>query len=156
MHLRRHLSIIAFIDHRRPVLAHRLRVYFKLPPGRLIYTIPAAGLCQADVVLALIRFGSERAREIAELMIGKPITICPSCLLRYSYNHARPRVSLQPVITWVLPNPPLRQSTKIAHCYSEFRVGRTREQLLYRGVSRGDIRRAVRRGWIKMSEGVRV
>jgi hypothetical protein len=35
----------------------------------------------------------------------------------------------------------------------EFKVGRTREQLLARGVSRGDIRRAVRRGIITMTEG---
>lgn len=150
------MPAIASLQRNCPSLAYRIRVYFGLGSGPLIRSIPRAGLGQADVVLALLRIGTRCARRYVEHIIGRAITVCPSCRLTYPYNRQRPRVSLQPVITWVTPNPPLRCSTKIAACYTEFRVGRTREQLLCRGVSRGDIRRAVRRGWITMSEGARV
>lgn len=148
--------MIASIQRRCPALAYKLRRYFNLGSGPLIVSLYRAGLGQADVVLALLKINSDCARRAVERLVGRPITVCPSCLLIYDYNRSRPKLGSQPVITWVMRSPPLRSSTKIAACYPEFRVGRTREQLVCRGVSRGDIRRAVRRGWIKMSEGVRI
>lgn len=153
MNIRRYLPALASLQHSYPSLAYRLRVYFDLPPGPLIHSIPAAGLAQADVVLALLRINSSGARQYVEHLIGRPITIGPACLLVYNYNRAKPLLHSQPVVTWVMKNPPLRNSTRIAHSFPEFCVGRTRQQLIMRGVSRGDIRRAVRRGWIRMEGG---
>lgn len=151
MNLRRHMPVIAHLDHRYPALAYRLRVYFDLPArARLVPSLSSSSLCQADLVLALLRFGTPASRVVAERLVGRPITVCPSCLRRRLSSLTAASSSSSPAITYVLRDPPLRNSTRLQSCYSEFRVGRTRQQLISRGVSRGDIRRCIRRGWIRM------
>jgi len=148
--LRRHLAAIAAIS-RTPALDYRVRRYFSLSSRPLIVACPQAGLSQADLVLALVRIGTPRARHIAGSLMGKPITIGPSCKLTWAYNKQTPSIGTQPVVTWVSNEVVLRRGTRLALTYPEFRCGRTLQQLTMRGVSRGDIRRAVRRGWVHMT-----
>lgn len=148
--LRRHFAAIAAIS-RTPSLDYRVRQYFAVGAGHLIREL--RHLSQADVVLCLISINSQRAREIIESLIGRPITVAPACRLAWGFNKQMPSVSRQPVITWVKDayGVPLRRGTRLALCYPEFKCGRTLQQLRQRGVSRGDIRRAVQRGWIRVS-----
>jgi hypothetical protein len=146
---KRHLPALAAIDA-VPALAYRVRSYFDLPAGPLISTL--LPYSQADVVLCLMRVNTDNARRITESLIGKEIVIGPSCRLSWGFNKQEPSVSTQPVITHVksLGEVPLRRGTRLALCYMEFKRGRTLQQLQMRGVSRGDIRRAIKRGWIKV------
>lgn len=162
MSLRAHLPVIAHLDHRCPAIAYLLRVHFALPSSPpLIVALSSSSHDQADLVLALLRISSApnlsatlvtRARSVIAALVGHPIIICPPYQRSITFysNSSRSR-SRSPIITYVQPDPPLRRSTGIADAYREFRLGRTRQQLLCRGVSRGDIRRATRRGWIKFS-----
>jgi hypothetical protein len=149
--LRRHLPAIAAIT-RAPSLEYRVRRYFDLDSSPLIASCRHAGLSQADLVLCLVRIGTPRARVIVESLINKPIHIAPACRLTWSYNKQEPSVRRQPMITRVMDmrGVPLRRGTRLALCYPEFKCGRTLQQLQMRGVSRGDIRRAVKRGWISV------
>lgn len=149
--LRRHLPAIAAIAA-SPVLTYRVRRYFALDSRPLILSV--RGLSQADIVLCLVRIGSPRAREIAGSLIGKPITVAPACLLRWSHNKQTPSVGRQPMVTWVAETVPLRRGTRMALTFPEFKCGRTLQQLLMRGVSRADVRRVTKRGWVKMTEAV--
>lgn len=149
-HLRRHLQSIALID-RVPALEYRVRRYFELGSRNLFVELRDARLCQADIVLCLLRINTSTARRVVESLVGRPIVVSRACRLMWHINSQRPRVMRQPVITWVCPRNPCRNSTRIGASFAEFKVGRTRQQLLMRGVSRGDIRRAVRRGWIVMA-----
>lgn len=148
--LRRHFPAIAAIDN-APALAYRVRQYFALPSGPLIRT--TRGLSQADLVICLLSINTQRARDIVATLIGKPITVAPACRFHWSFNRQRPTVGRQPVITWVedCANVPLRRGTRLALSYPEFKCGRTLQQLRQRGVSRGDVRRALQRGWIRVS-----
>jgi hypothetical protein len=150
MSIRKHLQSIALIA-RTPALLYRVRTYFGLGAGHLFRELRLRRLGQADIVLCLLRIGTRLARRAVEALVGRPIIVAPACRFTYRVNGARPTVGRQPVITRVEPMPVLRKSTRIAECYKEFRVGRTRDQLLARGVSRGDIARAVRRGWIALA-----
>lgn len=151
MSLRKHLQSIAAIDQ-NPALKYMVRTYFDLGSERLSVALRRAGLGQADLVLCLLRLRLPSARRMAESLIGHPITVAPAVKFTWRANGAAPTVGKQPVITWVMRDPPTRRSTRLDQCFAEFRVGRTRQQLLARGVSRGDIRRAARRGWIRMAE----
>lgn len=150
--LRRHLPAIATIV-RVPALEYRVRRYFGLGSGPLLVELRRAGLCQADIVLCLLRAGTPRSREIIEKIVGRPITVAAACRLVWNHNSQAPTVRRQPIITWVCSDATLRRGTRIAAAFTEFRVGRTLEQLRVRGVSKGDLRRAMRRGWIRV-EGV--
>jgi hypothetical protein len=149
--LRRHLAALAAIT-KYPSLVYRVRQYFFLDSSPLLVALRRAGLCQADVVLALSRIGTRAARTIAEGLIGKSITIGPSCKFVYNYNRARPLIHTQPTISRVLDLSGCRAKSRLSLCLPHFQVGRTLEQLTARGVRRGDIKRAVRRGMIIMTE----
>jgi len=149
--LRKHLQSLALIV-RTPALLYRVRRYFNLGTEHLFVALRRAGLGQADVVLCLLKIGTQRARRIAEALIGKPITVAPACRFTYSVNGHAPRIGRQPVITWVIDEFPVLRMSRLVRCLHEFRVGRTREQLMRRGVTKGDIGRAVRRGWIALAE----
>lgn len=148
--LRRHLPAIAAMD-RTPSLSYRVRQYFGLGSRPLIRE--CTHLSQADIVLCLLTINSQRAREIIGSLVGKPITVAPACRLQWGFNKQSPSVSRQPVITWVKDacEVPLRRGTRLALSYPEFKCGRTLQQLRQRGVSRGDLRRAMQRGWIRVS-----
>lgn len=149
--LRRHLAALSAIT-RTPSLLYRVRQYFSLDSGPLLTALRRAALCQADIVLALIRIGTKRARVIAESLIGKPITIGPGCRLVYDHNRQLPLVRTQRTICRVADAPFARSKSRLHACLPFFQIGRTWDQLLARGVRRGDIRRAIRRGIITMTE----
>lgn len=148
--LRRHLTAIAAVT-KTPALEYRVRRYFALGSGHLIHEMSRARLSQADVVLCLVRMGTPRARRIAESLIGRPITVAPACRLTWSQNTQRPNVGRQPVITHVEDNILLRRGTRLHRLLPELKCGRTLQQLQVRGVTRGDVRRAMRQGIIRVS-----
>jgi hypothetical protein len=128
--LRRHLPALAAIT-RWPAMEYRVRQYFNLGSGPFLVELRRAGLCQADLVLCLIRMNTSLSRKLVEQIVGKPITVGAACLLTWNRNSQSPSIKRQPIITWVCSDAPLRM----------------------RGVSKGDLRRAMRRGWIRV-EGV--
>lgn len=149
--LRKHLQTIAAM-RRRPALVYRIRTYFALPPRVPLYvSLRRRGLGQADLVVCLLRLNSRYSVHFAERLIGKPITRAPACLLRYRTNGGPPRVLRQPRVVWVAPTNPCQRQTDLRLRFDHFQPGRTMEQLLVRGLSRRDIRTAVRRGWVQMS-----
>lgn len=150
--LRKYLTAIAAITH-TPSLEYRVRRYFGLGSRPLIIELRQAELAHADIVLALLRFGTPRSRKIVESLMGKPITIGPACRLVWPDNRQLPLVRTQPTITSVNLDITVRRRTRLHTCLPEFRVGRTLDQLRMRGVSRGDIKRAVRRGVIQLTGG---
>ena len=118
-----------------------LQGYFR---GRL----RCGAFCTADVVLALLR---DDRIEAAEEIVGRKVQrlpddsrLSPKPLPPHA-EHARAqrvvRVSRNPM----LPTTPafLR--------YKEFKVGRTKDQLMARGVTHRDIRKAVQRGYVEFS-----
>lgn len=122
-------------------------------------------LGQADLVLSLLHIrdsasSADRRRVLSfyvHRLVGRPILVGESCLLRYRVNgHAptilRTRDPRDRKITWVLETNPRQPSTDAHLRWSEFRVGRSVAQLRTRGVTRRDLRRAVRKGWIRMEE----
>jgi len=106
---------------------------------------------QATVVLALLRAARLPA---AEHLVGKPITRVPT-LRSLSPPLRSPDDSTldRRTITRVEPNPRL-PTTPAWSRYRLFRVGRTLGEFLLRGGRRGDVRLALRRGWISV-EGER-
>jgi hypothetical protein len=131
---------------------YRVRRYFSLDSGHLFRALRRKKLGQADLVMALMKIGTDAARRITECLIGRSIAIGPACLLKWSHNTERPTIGRQPVITRVIAHrPKIKARSRLAQVFDEFRVGRTRAQLLSRGVSRGDIRRAQKRGWIQLA-----
>jgi hypothetical protein len=127
-----------------------VRQYFDLDTSPFIIACQRAGLSQADLVLCLMRINTNAARNIAEGLIGKEITVGPACLLRWAYNKQAPSISTQPVITFVQAHPLLRKKSRLDLAYREFKCGRTLQQLRARGITRGDLRRAMKQGIIKM------
>jgi hypothetical protein len=143
-----------------------IRDYFNLPRRHaLMASLTDRGLGQADLVLCLLRIrdatrNPDRRRLLAfyvHRLVGRPILVGEPCLLRYRANGARPRTThprdpRDRKITWVLGTNPRQPQTDAYLRWSEFKVGRTVGQLRIRGVTRRDIRRAVRRNWIRMEE----
>jgi hypothetical protein len=146
--LRKHLQSLSVIDQ-TPALNYRVRRYFQLGTAHLFRELRSRGLGQADIVLCMIHLNTEWARRVVSVLIGKPIEIGPPCLR--DYHVPPPMMPRPPVIDWVMPNIPVRNSTRLGDSVIEFRVGRTREQILQRGVSRADWDRALRRGWIHLA-----
>lgn len=146
--LRKHLAAVAAVDQ-TPALKYRVRQYFDLPRGSLFTAL--RGFSQADLVLCLLRIGTPRSRRIVEALVGRPIIIGPACRFVYYYNKQNPSLRRQPVVVFVDPDAIIRGKSRLAKCMAEFKVGRTRDQLLQRGVRNGDIRRAVARGIVRMA-----
>ena len=149
--LRRYLVAIAAITI-HPSLEYRVRRYFGLGSLPLLMELSRARLCHADIVLCLLRQNTRHSRRLVESLIGRPITIGPSCRLVWPDNRQVPLIRTQPTVSMVRDGVLVRRKTRLALCLPEFKVGRTRDQLLMRGVTIGDIKRAVRRGIITMTE----
>lgn len=144
---RRHMQTVALINRDR-VLKARVRFYFNLKRGTLAPLLRRAGLGHADLVLCLLRLGE---LDYVERLIGKPITYGVSFSIRRSSRGGHTvSEDKSPRITFVQPTNPRATNTKAHDRYSIFRVGRTESQLRARGVTRKDIRKALRWGWIKM------
>jgi hypothetical protein len=152
---------------RLPVKAREyLDEYFDLtvPPGvpnltlhitgpGLVEVLTIRGLGQADVVLALLRGPASMHRHV-EALVGRPVERLPPITLRplpplASCPHETPAADRRRIAKIDRSDlPPLRPSSRLR----EFRVGRTVAQLLARGVTRHEVRDAVRSGWCVLSE----
>lgn len=159
--LKKH-SLVVTMMNRDTNTAFLLRDYFDLPRNQtLMASLLSKQLGQADLVLALLRLRDQRLHDrhllgaYIELLVGHHITVAPSCLLRYSLASPRPKAVRSRDdrrLTYVVPENPRAPAT-VAHLrWCEFRVGRTLGQLHVRGVTRRDIRKALRKGWIKVEE----
>lgn len=149
---RRCLGIVARMN-RDKILRSRIRLYFGLGRGALYYRLRDRGLGHADLVLCLLRLNSATSISFAEELVGRPITHCPSFRLAWPTNGAaRARVDASPRLVFVVPENPRLGNTRARERFEHFRVGRTVSQLLLRGVTRRDIRRATRKGWVKFQE----
>ncbi len=159
--LRKHAAIIARINADAQI-KQKLLAYFDIPPTP--YLTPALyqrGLGQVDLVLALLRTQGTRelvvrARGHIEALVGRPIVVGPPCLLSYPRNGS-PQVSrvvsgVDRKIIFVVPGNPRQPNTTAALRWCEFKPGRTVSQLRSRGVTKRDIRRATRMGWIKFED----
>jgi hypothetical protein len=143
-------------------LKYLIRDYFDLPKHTaLMPALLDAGLCQADLVLCLLHLRDQHhtMREAIEdsitALVGHPILVGESCLLRYRITSPRPiatRSKDDRRITYVAPTNPRQPGTDAFMRWCEYRVGRTVSQLQTRGVTKRDIRRAARNGWIKVEE----
>lgn len=149
--LRKHLAAVAKID-RNPALKYRVQRYFDLDRGHLFRALQ--GYSQADLVLAMMRINTPLSRSIAESLVGRPITVGPACKFTWSFNKQTPSVGRQPVVVYVCPETEttIKKRSRLAMIYHEFKPGRTKEQLLRRGVRPGDIRRAVSRGLVRIAQ----
>lgn len=130
-----------------------LRSYFSIPQDEtnLDAALCRRGLCQADVVLALLK---DARRDAVAAVVGRPIQVLPP----------DPRI-------WMVPAPVVvhsrrtgdaRRVVKVSRnprlpttgAFQRFRLirpGLTIAQLLARGVTRRDIRQGVRRKYIRLS-----
>lgn len=148
--LKTHLQILAAM-RRHPALMYRLRHYFSLPARAPFHlALRARGIGQADLVLALLRINTRKSIFFAERLIGKPITRGQACLLRYRVNGRAPTVLRQPRVVWVTPINPHPRLTDSRIRFSHYQLGRTEQQLRLRGLTRRDIRTAIRNNWIQM------
>jgi len=114
------------------------------------------GFSQADLVLCLLHLNTPQAIRGAELIVGRPVTHCPSSLLltwRWKRTALRQhrqgddRLVLavyEPDTERCLPNGGLRRRLEVVH------AGMSVGQLLARGVRRRDVRFAVKRGFVEL------
>lgn len=135
----------------------RLRVlnYFGLPNlrGNLAAMLHERGLCQADLVLCLLRIGGgdRDARTLIARLVGHPILVCPPCLRGWK-RPPRSRMDRGDlVITWVGKNKFLN-STGRRERFAMLRPGMTLSQYRARGGRRRDIREALRNGTVRVRE----
>lgn len=140
--------------------AVRVRVlrYFGLAATRrsLFDVLHAAGLGQADLVIALSRQNSVDADACAERLIGHPIVRLPPQRRGYVRPLVRERVGDDRLVTYfqigsttasggaILPGSPMYDRLSVV------RPGMSVLGLLSRGVTRRDVRIASRRGWLRL------
>lgn len=163
--LGRHCLTITMLN-RDPLASFLLRDYFDLPRSHsLMASLLDRGLGQADLVLALLHLRdamhhrSDAARLLCfyvHRLVGRPILVGPSCLLLYKTNGHAPRIS-RPVqadrrLIWVSPVNPRQPNTEAHDRWEAFRPGRTVAQLRSRGITRRDLRKAERKGWVRFEE----
>lgn len=145
------------------LLKDLVRDHFGLPIATaLMPAMLARGLHQADLVLCLLRIRDAHSalRSAVEshitTLVGSAIRACPSCLQLYNARPVKPqdepRNSDDRRITYVSPVNPRQEGTDAHMRWREFRVGRTIGQLVVRGITKRDIHRAARNGWIKIEE----
>lgn len=162
--LNHHHQTIARLSTDRS-LKYLIRDYFGLPVATaLMPAMIARGLGQADLVLCLLRIRDAHSalRAAAEshitALVGHAIRACPPCLQLYNQQRncaADTQRSLDDRrVTHVSPGNPRQEGTDAFMRWHEFRVGRTIGQLVSRGITKRDIRRAVRNGWISVEETV--
>ena len=155
--LERHREHLARLD---VVTVVQTRTYFHLNRHLDLFdTLRKCGYCQADLVLCLLRLNTRNSLAVAELLVGRPITRCPSSLyFRRSPlpPAARPRRGDDRLVTRLSSE---RSSSCVlsAGLYDRLsvaRVGMSVLQLVSRGVRRRDLLIATRRGYLQL-EGAR-
>jgi len=132
-----------------------LAEYFGFTPavGRrwsVVDGLDLLGLCQADVVLALLRVERLPVGEFC----GCRVTRCPPALRGSAPSPRRDdrRAPDQRRVVSVVRDNPRQTRTPAWHRWRVVRVGRTVQQMLARGLTRKDLRIAVRHQWIQLEE----
>lgn len=164
MILSRHVRTIALLN-RDSLVSFLLRDYFDLPRKETLFScLLSRGLGQADLVLALLHLRDAQTNpdwrrvmsHYVRRLVGRPILVGEPCLLRYRSNGSCPRVvRLLPndrKIIWVQPENPRMPGTEAYLRWPELKPGRSVAQLRARGVTRRDLRRAERKGWVRFEE----
>lgn len=125
-----------------PAVQSKVASYFR---GR---SIDPALVTRVDYVLALLSINTRETIQLAEEIIGKAITRCPTV------QPPDPRKSTiaarQPVVTMVVRNPCL-PTTPAFQRFKEVKIGRTREQLISRGVTARDLSVWKKAGYYEIS-----
>ena len=163
--LERHEKTVRAIEKTTRVQMISYFVSYGLLPGDVpgvsfFDTLQRARLCQADLVLCLLRLNTPRALRHAAKLVGRPITHCPPCLRQLG---RRPRaVAAQlpddRVVIRVRPPAPVERGKRRLLCspmydrLAKARVGATVAQLVARGITRRDLRIATRRGYLEIGE----
>jgi hypothetical protein len=152
--------VIAMINRDRKT-SYLLRDYFDLPRSTsLMPALLSRGLGQADLVLALLRLRDQRTpyarifSAYVELLVGHPIVHGPSCLLK-TMDSGRSKITRSADdrrIVYVCPTNPRQPGTDAHLRWCQYQVGRTLGQLYVRGVRKRDVRRALRKSWIRVEE----
>lgn len=143
-------------------LKYLVRDYFSLPKSQaLMPALLAKRLGQADLVLCLLRLRDQhwgmRTQFESHItsLVGHPIHYGPTCLQSYRTGPTRiVRSKDERRITFVSTTNPRQPGTEAHLRWCEYRVGRTVGQLLVRGVTKRDIRKAIESGWIKVEQEV--
>jgi hypothetical protein len=135
-----------------------------VPGDDLFDVVRRAGLCQADVVLCLLRINSRAALRLAERLVGRCITHCPPCLalFRGPLRVAPRRCAASPddrrVVATSAPAAVDKRGRRrllgspMYARMARVRPGMTLSQVVSRGLTRRDIRIAVKRGYFVMEE----
>lgn len=123
--------------------------------GRIIHLHGAcvsARLCQADLVLALLRLN---VLDVVERLIGKPITRFPA--QRHRRGTLRPGLERRELVIAVRKPDPVENGkrrllgTGLYERLSRARVGMSVEIMMSRGITRRDVRIGLKRGYLRMS-----
>jgi len=138
------------------LVKQKLRIirWYEADEDKLFYALNAHGCDQADLVLCLLRINSATALRHVETLIGKPIEYCKPVYRWQAVPVNRAELpGDQRRVLHVVQQPKLKSGRRswLRH-YHLLREGMTIEQLLRRGVTRGDIRLAIKRGWIEVEE----
>lgn len=163
--LTRHAMTISMLN-RDGHASTLIRDYFDLSRSTsLMAALLDRELGQADLVLCLLRLRDhttvpDRRRLLGFYvcrLVGRPILVGDPVVLRYRANGSVPRATTprspdDRKITWVLDHNPRQPGTEAYLRWNEIKVGRTVSQLRSRGITRRDLRKALRLSWIRMEE----
>jgi hypothetical protein len=149
MILARYLTAVARVDRDRVVSILVRRDLELSSKAGMPYALKRRGLGQADLVLSLLRINTRGSMILVELIIGRPITLCPGVFLAWRLN-GRPTVRRSPRIVHVVDNPRKPKTRAHAIFDAAFKRGLTIEQARARGARNRDVRGALRRGWIRL------
>lgn len=139
----------AVIDGFQSGVARAVTVIFDLPGRAALFDeLEDAGWTQADLVVELLHL--DLIPEV-EALIGHPITKCPG--FKYKPLPILPRPEPGPDdrrVKTVVRNPRL-PTTPAFQRFQLIRPGVTLASLLRRGLTRRDIREALREGWMELT-----
>jgi len=114
------------------------------------HRLTAPQMLRVDVVLMLLRINTREALQAAQELTGRAITQCPSAVPPWPPK--RPEDAARgPRVIWLAPNP-CSPTTAMHARYGQVAIGRTREQLLARGVTPRDLSYWGKRGHVKFTE----
>lgn len=161
--LKRYEKILRGIKGRLEIEMLRYFVERGLLPGdagcsRLCDALLASRLMQADVVLCALRLNTSASLRLAEHLVGRPITRCPSMLMRWTtpIKHSRREGDDRRVTHVRRPEAVQRGRRRLLRCSLYDRIARARvgmdvHTLLARGLRRRDIRIALKRGYLRIA-----
>jgi hypothetical protein len=125
--------------------------------GQMFDRLAASGLCQADLVMALLPDNSYTARNAVEKLVGKPITVVSapavpdSALATIRLAVAEQLQGDQRRFRDVIPNP--RRPGCLGHeRFSKLRDGMKVVEFYKAGGRRSDIRKGLREGWFTLED----